>query len=76
MIPHKDSTKRESRIRTGDGEIKDLPTDVHTRLAEVAAAYRYPTHWSCATRAIDLGLSVMEIHLDRLGEIINGLERS
>jgi len=75
MTPHKDSTKRESRIRVGD-EIKDLPTDIHTQLAEETTAYRYPTQWHCATYALSIGLSVMRLQRDRLGEIVNALERS
>ena len=75
MKPHNESQKRESRIRAGD-TIRDLPTDVHIKLAKVTGAYRYPTQWACATRALEIGLSVMLIQLDRLGEIVNGTEQS
>jgi hypothetical protein len=74
MTPHRDSTKRESRIRAGSA-IESLPTDVHTRLTEEATAYRYPTYWACAIYALDLGLSVMRIQRDRLTEILNTAEQ-
>jgi hypothetical protein len=75
MTPDRESTKRESRIRVGD-DIRDLPTDVHTRLAEETTAHRYRSQWDCAIRALDLGLSVMRIQRDRLGEILNAREQS
>lgn len=75
MKPHEESTKRESRIRAGD-KIRNLPTDVHTKLIKVTGAYRYPTQWDCATQALDIGLSVMLIQLDKLGEIVNGSEQT
>jgi hypothetical protein len=75
MNPHRESTKRESRIRVGT-EIRDLPTDVHTRLAEETTAYRYPTQWNCAVYALSIGLIVMRLQRDRLGEIVNALEQT
>jgi hypothetical protein len=72
MARGQESRKRERRLRAGD-EIKSIPPDLHTRLNAVKAAERYDTLWGCALRALDLGLSVMEIRGDRTGEIVNGV---
>ena len=75
MYAQKESTKRESRIRAG-GAIESLPKDVHKQLTEETTAYRYPSMWDCAVYALSIGLIVMRLQRDRLGEIVNSLEQT
>ena len=75
MSPHRDSTKREGRLRVED-EIKGLPTDIQTDLREETAAYRYATQWHCAIYALSVGLRVMKFQRNRVGEVLNALEQT
>jgi hypothetical protein len=68
---HQQSYKSECRIRIGSGEIKSLPNDLRTRLSQQKTIGRYPTLWSAAQRAIDLGLMVMEAQQNKAVEIVN-----
>lgn len=70
-----ESQKREGRVRVAD-EVKALPNDTRSLLIETTAAYRYPTQWSCAVCAMHIGLTVMRIQRDRLGELINSMEQT
>lgn len=69
------SYKTESRIRIGSDSIAAIPTDLHTRLGEMKSALRYPTMWSVALRAMDLGLMMLEKQQRALQEELNVQEK-
>lgn len=63
--------KYESRIRTGAGEIKGLPGDLHAELSRQRTQFGYGSMWITAIAAMRHGLRVMQAQADRAEEIFN-----
>lgn len=66
------SRKTESRVRIGNATAS-IPDDLHHRLSEQKDLGRYPTLWSTALHAIDLGLMMMEAQQSALTERLRAI---
>lgn len=76
MQAHKESRKRESRMRINSKTIIALPTDFHTRLVEEQLENRYPTQMDCFIAAADIGLMIMKARRNMVAQMMNNLEQN
>jgi hypothetical protein len=75
MRSHKDSPKREARMRAGANGLKSLPTDIHTMLSREQQHWRHGSMWETMTLAAFYGCIVLSNLRDKAAELTNKPEQ-